>query len=176
VFATGDSHPNDGRATGFDAVLENPDIAGAATSFWIRQAIPLIGGGGIALSGRDGLLPDLRSSKDDGQSNFDNPGLLLLNVGADVDLTPNIRVLGNLSHLWFANTAVLDELRAQANISRDIGTDLSSALQYRPFLTQNIVLSASVAALLPGQGFKELYNTDRLGVPYSILFNLLLRY
>jgi hypothetical protein len=176
VFATGDSHPNGGRATGFDAILENPDIAGAATSFWIRQAIPLIGGGGVALSGRDGLLPDLRSSKDDGQSNFDNPGLMLLNVGADFDLTPNVRVLGNLSHLWFANTSVLDELRAQANISRDIGTDLSSALQYRPFLTQNIVVSASVAALLPGNGFKELYNTDRLGVPYSILFNLLLRY
>jgi hypothetical protein len=176
VFATGDSHPNDGRATGFDAILENPDIAGAGTSFWIRQSIPLIGGGGVVLSGRDGLLADLRSSKDDGQSNFVNPGLFLLGVGADADLTPNLRLLGNVSHLSFATTAVLDELRAQANISRDIGTDLSSALQYRPFLTQNIVFSASVAALLPGAGFKELYNTDRLGIPYSLLFNMVLRY
>lgn len=176
VYATGDKNPNDGRATGFDAILENPDIAGAGTSFWIRQAIPLIGGGGVTLSGREGLLPDLRSSKDAGQSNFVNPGLFLIGLGADADLTPNLRLLGNVSHLSFATTAVLDELRAQANISRDIGTDLSSALQYRPFLTQNIVFSASVAALLPGTGFKELYNTDRLGIPYSLLFNMVLRY
>jgi hypothetical protein len=176
VFASGDSNPRDGRATGFDAINENPDIAGADTSFWIRQAIPLIGGGGVALTGPNGVLPDLRSSKDEGQSNFVNPGLMLFNLGADADITPTLRILGNVSHLWFANTSVLEDLRAQGSISRDIGTDVSAALQYRPFLSQNIVLSASVAALIPGQGFKQLYNTERLGVPYSILFNLILRY
>jgi hypothetical protein len=176
VFATGDSNPNDGRATGFDAINENPDIAGADTSFWIRQAIPLIGGGGVALVGPNGVLPDLRSSKDEGQSNFVNPGLVLLGIGADADLTPTLRILGNVSHLSFATTSVLEVLRAQANISRDIGVDISTALQYRPFLSQNIVLSASIAALLPGDGFKELYNTEHLGLPYSVLFNMILRY
>ncbi len=176
VFATGDSNPNDGRATGFDAINENPDIAGADTSFWIRQAIPLIGGGGVALVGPNGLLPDLRSSKDEGQSNFVNPGLVLLGIGADADITPTLRILGNVSHLSFANTSVLEVLRAQANISHDIGVDISTALQYRPFLSQNIVLSASIAALLPGDGFKELYNTEHLGLPYSVLFNMILRY
>jgi hypothetical protein len=176
VFATGDSNPHDGRATGFDAINENPDIAGADTSFWIRQAIPLIGGGGVALTGPNGLLPDLRSSKDEGQSNFVNPGLVLLGIGADADITPTLRILGNVSHLSFANTSVLEELRAQGNISHDIGVDISTALQYRPFLSQNIVLSASIAALLPGDGFKELYNTEHLGLPYSVLFNLILRY
>ena len=176
VYATGDRDVNDNKSTGFDAILENPDIAGAGTSFWIRQAIPLIGGGGVALNGRDGLLPDLRSSKDDGQSNFVNPGLFLFGLGADADITPNLRVLGNFSHLSFANTTVLEALRAQGNISRDIGWDLSTALQYRPFLTQNIVFSASLATLVPGDGFKQLYNTQRLGLPYSILFNMVLRY
>jgi hypothetical protein len=176
VYATGDRDVNDNKSTGFDAILENPDIAGAGTSFWIRQAIPLIGGGGVALNGRDGLLPDLRSSKDDGQSNFVNPGLLLIGVGADADVTPNLRVLGNISHLSFDNTSVLEALRAQGTISRDIGLDVSTAIQYRPFLTQNIVVSASIAALVPGEGFKELYNTQRLGLPYSVLLNMVLRY
>jgi len=81
IATTADKDPFDDRSTGFYAIFENPQIAGADTSFWIRQAIPLIGGGGVALSGRNGVLPSLRSSKDQGQSNFVNPGLLLLGVG-----------------------------------------------------------------------------------------------
>ena len=61
------------------------------------RPIPLIGGGGVALSGRNGVLASLRSSKDQGQSNFVNPGLLLLGVGADVDLTPQLRAIGNVN-------------------------------------------------------------------------------
>ena len=83
---SGDKDPFDNRSTGFDAILENPQFAGADTSFFIRQAVPLVGGGGVALSGRNGLLASLRSSKDMGQSNFVNPGLLLLGIGADADL------------------------------------------------------------------------------------------
>ena len=107
LFASGDKNPFDGKATGFDAILENPQFAGADTSFFIRQAVPLIGGGGVALSGRNGILPSLRSSKDQGQSNFVNPGLLLAGLGADADLTPQVRVLGNVSKLNFVNTSSL---------------------------------------------------------------------
>src|SRR6202171_2209467 len=52
LFQSGDKDPFDGKATGFDAILENPQFAGADTSFWICQAVPLIGGGGVALSRR----------------------------------------------------------------------------------------------------------------------------
>ena len=61
LFQSGDRDPFDGRATGFDAILENPQFAGADTSFWIRQAVPLVGGGGVALAGRNGVLASLRS-------------------------------------------------------------------------------------------------------------------
>ncbi|HJY41161.1 MAG TPA: hypothetical protein VJ303_07995, partial [Steroidobacteraceae bacterium] len=44
VYGSGDDDPFDDRATGFDAIFENPQIAGADTSYWIRQAVPLIGG------------------------------------------------------------------------------------------------------------------------------------
>ena len=57
LYATGDSDPFDNKETGFDAIFENPQFAGADTSYWIRQNIPFIGGGrAIGLSGRNGIL------------------------------------------------------------------------------------------------------------------------
>ncbi|HZZ90940.1 MAG TPA: hypothetical protein VFE23_00150 [Usitatibacter sp.] len=172
LVQSADRDPFDGKATGFDAILENPQFAGADTSFWIRQAVPLIGGGGVALSGRNGVLASLRSSKDQGQSNFVNPGLMLIGVGADVDVLPELRLIGNLSHLSFVDTTVLGVLRNQAPPSREIGWDVSGALQWRPFMSQNVVLNASAAALMPGKGLRQLYDEDRRGPQYSVLFNL----
>jgi hypothetical protein len=176
AFASGDQNPFHGKETGFDAILENPQIAGADTSYWIRQAIPLIGGGGVALSVRNGLLASLRSSGDQGQSNFVNPGVGLIGIGADFDVTPRYRVIGNLNELWFANTTVLSVLRNQGNIDRNIGTDLSAALQYRPLFTQNIVLNTSAAVLLPGKGMRQLFDVEGGKAQYSILFNLVLTF
>ena len=176
LIASGDKNPFDGKATGFDAILENPQFAGADTSFFIRQGVALIGGGGVALSGRNGVLPSLRSTKDQGQSNFVNPGLILAGIGADADITPEIRLLANVSKLNFVNTAVLGVLRNQQPPSKDLGVDISIGAQYRPFMTQNIVFNASAAAFLPGKGLKQLYEEDKRGPQYSILMNLLLTY
>jgi hypothetical protein len=172
LFQSADRDPFDAKATGFDAILENPQFAGAATSFWIRQAVPLVGGGGIALSGRNGVLASLRSSKDQGQSNFVNPGLWLLGAGADADLLPQLRLSANVSWLRFGDTTVLGVLRNQAPPARDIGWDVSAALQWRPFMSQNLVLAASAAALLPGRGLKQLYDEGQRGPQYSILLDL----
>jgi hypothetical protein len=177
AYASGDKEPFDNRETGFDAIFENPQFAGSDTSYWIRQAIPFIGGGGVALSGRNGLLASLRSSKDEGQSNFTNPGLLLLGGGADFDVLPELRLSLNANRLWFADTAVLEALRVQGDIDRSIGWDLSTALTYRPFQTQNVVVRLSGAILLPGKGFKDIYdNADRDKRYYSVLANLVLVY
>ena len=176
LIASGDKNPFDGKATGFDAILENPQFAGADTSFFIRQGVALIGGGGVALSGRNGVLPSLRSTKDQGQSNFVNPGVILVGLGADADITPEIRLLANVSKLNFVNTAVLGVLRNQQPPSKDLGVDISIGAQYRPFMTQNIVFNASAAAFLPGKGLKQLYEEDKRGPQYSILMNLLLTY
>ena len=176
LIASGDKNPFDGKATGFDAILENPQFAGADTSFFIRQGVALIGGGGVALSGRNGVLPSLRSTKDQGQSNFVNPGLILFGFGADADISPEIRLLANISKLNFVNTSVLGVLRNQSPPSKDLGVDVSIGAQYRPFMSQNFVLNASAAALLPGKGLKQLYEEDKRGPQYSILLNLLLTY
>jgi hypothetical protein len=176
LLQSGDKDPFDGKATGFDAILENPLFAGADSSFWIRQAVPLVGGGGVFLSGRNGVLASLRSSKDEGQSNFVNPGLALLGAGADFDLTPQWRLICNLSYLQFMSTEVLAALRNQASPSRSIGWDVSAGVQWRPFMSQNLVLNASAAALLPGEGLKQLYDTSQSGALYSVLANLLLAF
>jgi hypothetical protein len=157
LYATGDGNPYDRKATGFDAILENPQFAGGDTSYWISQAVPLIGGGGVALSGPNGVLADLRSSKDEGQSNFDNPGLILGGVGADLDLLPTLRLSLNLNSLFFANTAVIAALRNQPFDQKHIGEDASVALTYRPLQSQNIVLRAAYARLFTASGFDALF-------------------
>jgi len=175
VLASGDKDPYDNKSTGFDAIMENPQIAGSDTSFSIRQGLPLIGGGGVALSGRNGILPSLRSSKDEGQSNFVNPGLALIGVGADMDLAPELRVFGNLSYLRFMETRVLEVLRAQAIPSKEMGTDFSVGMHWRPFYNQNVIINSSVAALRPGKALKALYG-DKQGTLYSVLFNMVLSF
>lgn len=173
LYASGDDDPFDTDSKGFDAIFENPQFAGADTSFWIRQPVPSIGGGGVTLSGRNGILNSLRSSKDQGQANFTNPGLRLIGVGADADLTPELRLSANLNKLWFDDTAVLEVARNQGPIDEDIGVDFSVSLIYRPHFTQNIVLRLSAAALFAGDGYEDLYGDD---TSYSILGNLVLTY
>lgn len=178
AYASGDSDPYDDTEGGFDAIFENPVFAGADTSYWIRQTIPFAGGGrAIAVNGRNGLLNSLRSSKEQGQSNFNNPGLMLLGAGADFDLTPQFRLSANANHLWFENTSNLEVLRNEGSIPKEIGFDLSAAAIWRPKANQNMVFRLSAAALLPGDGFQDLF--DNLGGEqrfYSILANVVLTY
>jgi len=176
LYASGDSKPRGNVETGFDAILENPQFAGADTSYFIRQSIPFVGGGLVGLNGRNGVLIDLRSSKDEGQSNFVNPGTVLLGGGADFDLTPQLRVSGNINHIWFSNTAVIEDLRQQGAIPTSLGWDYSVAAIWRPWLTQNIVLRLSGAVFSPDIGFDSLLATNNHGPLYSVLFNAVLSF
>ncbi|MFM9898284.1 hypothetical protein [Sphingorhabdus sp.] len=178
LYASGDKDPFDNKETGFDAIFENPVFAGADTSYWIRQTIPFAGGGRvISVNGRNGVLNSLRSSKEQGQSNFNNPGTMLLGAGADFDLTPTVRLSANANHLWFNNTSNLKVLRAEGSIPKEIGFDLSAAAIWRPKATQNIVFRLSAATLLPGKGFKDLFtNRPRNSQYCSLLANVILTY
>jgi hypothetical protein len=173
AYGTADEDPFDDEAEGFDAIFENPLFAGADTSFAIREPVPLIGGGRVSLSGRNGLLNSLRSSKELGQSNFANPGLMMVGLGADVDLLPTLRISTEINYLSFADTAVLEVARAQAPIDKEIGIDASLALTWRPLAIQNIVARLSFAALLPGQGFRQLFVDE---TSYAVLGNVVLTY
>ena len=174
LYGSGDKDPFDDKSEGFDAIFENPQFAGADTSYWIRQGVPLIAGGKVTLSTRNGVLNSLRSSKEHGQSNFTNPGIVLLGAGVDMDLLPELRLSMNLNQLAFADTSVLEVARQQGSIDKDIGLDASAALIFRPHATQNIVLLLSYAQLFAGDGYKALYGDDEN--PFSLLFNVILTY
>jgi hypothetical protein len=177
LYASGDGKPGSGKEGGFDAINENPQFAGADSSYWIREGIPFIGGGGVALTGPNSVLPALRSSKDEGQSNFINPGVLLLGIGADIDVVPELRIALDANHLSFNNTEVLEYLRQQGHIRKDIGWDLSATANYRPFNTQNVIFRASGAVLVPGDGFKDLFSSaDADKLYYSVVLSAILAY
>ncbi len=101
---------------------------------------------------------------------------MLLGAGADFDVLPELRISTNLNHIWFANTAVVEALRQQADIPNDLGWDYSIAAVYRPWETQNIVLRASGAIFSPDSGFGHLFDTSQDRRFYSVLFNAVLTY
>ena len=178
LFASGDKDPYDDKETGFDAIFENPIFAGADTSYWIRQVIPFAGGGrAVGINGRNGILNSLRSSKEQGQSNFNNPGTVLLGAGVDFDLTTTTRVSANVNHLWFHRTDSLEALRNEGTIPDDIGWDVSVAGIYRPRANQNLVFRLSGALFDPAKGFSDLFaKTGKSDIFYSVLFNAILAF
>ena len=173
MWASGDRDPYDGKATGFDAIFDNPNFAGGDLAFWQRQAIPFIGGGGTNLVNRNSLLPNLRPTKELGQSNFVNPGLRVYNIGMDVEVLPELKVISNVSYLQFDQTATLESLRQDGSIARDIGVDLSLGLLYRPFLNNNVQVRVGSGVLLPAAGHENLFG-DR--VNYDAFTNLIFQY
>jgi hypothetical protein len=154
-WASGDDDINNSHACGFDAIFDNPNFAGGEFSYWQRQAVKLFG---VNLVNRGSLIPNLRSSKIQGQSNFVNPGLYLVNYGFDMDVTPKLRSISNVNFLWFEDTNVLEQFVFQDRIDPFIGTDVSTGIEYRPLLTNNVIVVAGVSALFPGGGFRDLYN------------------
>jgi hypothetical protein len=159
-YASGDKDPRDGSARGFDTIFDNPNFAGGFFSFWDREGIRLTSTG-VGLVSPDSLVPDLRTSKTEGQANFVNPGLFLYNGGVDIDITPKLRAFVNLNLLRFAHTDPLELLLFQSGIHAGIGADSGIGFSYRPPLSENIVITGGVDALVPFQGLRDI-STNRV--------------
>jgi len=168
VYASGDGDPDDDQAKGFDAISDNPNIAGGPFSFWQRQGLRLPQTA-VGLDGRGSVLPALRSSKSEGQANFVNPGVLMLNAGLDAELTTKLKLITNVNLLRFHRTETLQRLLFQGDIDKAIGIDLGGGFQYRPALNDNMVITAGVSALLPGTGFKQIFADKVLYSPFLVL-------
>jgi hypothetical protein len=167
-YASGDANPRNGQARGFDAIEDFPEFAGGIFSLWNREGIRLTGAG-VNLTSPDSLLPSLRSDKDEGQANFVNPGIFLANLGMDFDLTPKLRGFVNVNYLRFEDTQPLELLLFQSPIHHTIGVDSSLGVRYRPPLTENISITAGAAALVPGQGLRDIYTGKMM---YSVFTNV----
>jgi hypothetical protein len=104
----------------------------------------------------------MRSSKEEGQSNFVNPGIFLANAGIDFDITPKLKGFANFNYLRFMRTESLEEVLFQAPIRHSIGEDVGIGVEYRPPLSENIVLIGGASMLQPGQGFQDIYTNRTL--------------
>ena len=163
-YSSGDAHAEDDTATGFDAILENPNLTGGPFSYYLRQGFNLAGTA-ANLKPRFSLLPNFRTSKTQGQANFVNPGIFLTGVGAEVEVTPKVRAFLNANYLSFVETDPIERVLLVGEIDQRFGWDLSLGIQYRPKLTDNIILSAGFGALIPGRGFKDIYRRTTDPVP-----------
>jgi len=86
-------------------------------------------------------------------------------LGIDADVTPKLRSFFNANYIRLAETDTIKSALLTDQAGNEIGFDISLGVQYRPLLTDNIIVSAGFGALIPGQGFKDIYKTDTDPVP-----------
>jgi hypothetical protein len=163
-YASGDGDATDGTANGFDTIVDNPNFTGGPFSWYVRQGFNLAGTA-VGFKQRNSLVPNLRTSKTQGQANFVNPGVLLLGVGTEIEVTPKLRTFINVNYVRMMETDTIQTALLTDKVDNELGWDFSIGCQYRPLLTDNIIFSAGFGAFLPGRGYKDIYQTSSDPVP-----------
>ena len=171
-WASGDDNPQGGTARGFDAILDNSNFAGGFFSFWNREGIALTGSN-VSLVSPGSLIPSLRSSKIEGQANFVNPGIFILNAGADVEITSKLRGVLNVNVIRFEDTQPLELILFQDPIHHGVGTDSGLGLVYRPPLSENMTITGAFNVFSPMQGFRDIFTDKTL---FSVAANVRFRF
>jgi hypothetical protein len=162
-YASGDRDPTNVHATGFDTVFDRPFFIGGPFSFYSHQGFNLAGTA-VNFKQRDSLVIDFRSSKSEGQANFVNPGALIFGYGLDADITPKLRTFINVNYIRTVDTATTELVLFTNHASNDFALDCSAGFEWRPLLTQNIILSAGSGFLVPRWGYKDIYRTNTVPV------------
>ncbi len=184
-WSSGDKFPEDSVARGFDSIFDNVNFAGGGqgfivnptltqsdrtlinpaipigTSFWNQQSIRLTGSG-VALQQPASLIPSLRSSKDEGQAQYINPGIYIYNIGTDAKFTPKLLGTFNFNYLRFHRVESVQKLLFQNTIHQEIGYDYSLGFQYRPYLNEQWIVQGGISALVPGSGLKDIYTSPTI--------------
>jgi hypothetical protein len=171
-IASGDRDPSDGKGRGFDAILDLPTFAGGPFSLWNRQGLRLAQTG-TGIKSPLSLLPTLRTNKDEGQPNFVNPGVFILNGAADFDLTPKLRAFVTTSYVRFLESAPMGALLFQGKVRPNAGVDFGGGATYRPPLSDNIVIIGGIQSMKLGQGLKDIYQRSFL---FSVFVNARLQF
>lgn len=163
-YASGDDNAEDSTATGFDTIVDNPTFIGGPFSYYARQGFNLAGTA-VALKQRNSLVPNLRTSKVEGQANFVNPGVMIFGLGTDIDVLPKLRSFINVNYIRFAETDTIKTALLTDQARAELGWDGSIGFIYRPLLNENIVLHAGFGVLLPGAGYRDIYKHGADPVP-----------
>jgi len=158
-YGSGDHDPTNSHATGFDTVFDRPFFIGGPFSFFSHQAFSL-GGTAVNFKQRDSLVVDFRSSKSEGQSNFVNPGVFIVGYGLDAAITPKLRGFMNVNYVRTIDTATTELVLSTNHASNDFALDCSAGFQWRPLLTENIIVTAGAGFLIPRWGYKDIYQAN----------------
>lgn len=168
LYASGDDDPRDGDAKGFDAIVDAPAFGGGSFSYWNSQGLKFVG---TSLTNPGSPLADLQTSKTQGQANFVNPGVLLVGTAVDADLTPRWRGQIGCQYLRFDKTETLEYLLQAADIKKGIGFEVFAGTQYRPLLTNNVIVQLGGSVLFPDDGFARIYDSNDMR--YNVFVNVL---
>ena len=88
---------------------------------------------------------------------------LLPTFGMDFDVTPKLKIINNYNLIWFDKTSVLQQFLFQGNINSFVGFDVGLGCEYRPLLSENVIFVGGVQMLIPGQGFRDIYDSFNCG-------------
>ena len=94
--------------------------------------------------------------------------------GLDFNISPRLRIEANVNYLMFDRPESAELLVFQRQVARDLGVDYNLGLQFRPFLTDNVIINAGFSVFKPLEGFGDLY--ERRDTLYSTFAELVLVY
>ncbi len=125
LYASGDRNPFDRRETGFDAILENPQFAAATAE--LDDQLPCRSSAAAASRSPAPTEYSMTCAPRRTRGIHDNLGTIL-GIGADLDLSPQLRMAMNLNDLSFVDTQVIDIARSQGGVLKHIGEDTRPCL------------------------------------------------
>jgi len=155
AYATGDADPTDGNANGFDSVFDNVNFGGGQFSYLFGEKIQL--GATTVLRGNS-IFPSLRGAN--ATSQYVNPGVMAVNPGVDVALTPKTLFEANYNYVRFENTSSLEFALKRRNVRQSVGHEVNAGVTYRPFLNEQVILFGGAAVFLPDEAIKDTFGTD----------------
>src|SRR5262249_54066329 len=157
---------NDRKANGFDSAFDNTAFGGGQFSYLFGEKIQL--GNTTVLRGNS-IFPSLRGANATAQ--FVNPGVLAINPGIDLTLTPKTLFEANYNYVRFDDTASLRAL-LKKGVAEEVGSEINAGVTYRPLLNEQLILFAGGAVFFPGQGIRDTFgNGDPV---YKTVFRAIL--
>ncbi|HXE74726.1 MAG TPA: hypothetical protein VNN18_03680 [Candidatus Xenobia bacterium] len=161
VYASGDGNPADRRDTGFDAISDGTVLFGGPLSYWVGENIRF--GRGDFLRANS-FYPSFRGAN--APSNYINPGLQLVNLGSDFNLSPRLQMAVNLNYMRFNDVGPYTN--RIVILDRDAGLEGNIFVRWKPFLRQineNLVFDNGFSILNPLPGMRGAFQSS--GFVYS---------
>jgi hypothetical protein len=173
AYVSGDGNTKDNKDTGFDSISDSVTLFGGPISYFVGEDIKFGTGDFVRANS---FYTSLRGPN--GQANYLNPGLQLLNGGMDVTVSPRIQMAFNANYTRFNTLGAFTNGANTFDIfHKDAGIEGNAFVRIKPFLhqtNQNVVLDLGVSALNPMQGLQDIFKSDR--IVYSTFVALRLVY